>query len=54
MTVTELNDALVPVLDRLEAVTDAVQYSAQVTYGVIVAVGVVAGLILIYLLLRKF
>lgn len=47
MTVEDLNLALVPVIE-------AIEYQSQVTYGVIVGLGLVAGVLLIKLLLDRF
>lgn len=47
MTVEDLNTALEPVIEVLE-------HQAQVQYGIIVGLGVIAGLLVIYLLLHKF
>lgn len=61
MSAAELAEALQPLIDELQTQSgyledqvSRLEYLAQVQFGVIVAVGVVAGLILVYLLLRKF
>lgn len=47
MTTEELTLALQPVIE-------AIQYQSTVTYGLLIGVGIVAGIGLIYLLLRRF
>lgn len=45
---------LQPVLDKLDALTEAVDYVSMVCGGVILALGIVAGLLLIGLFLKHF
>ena len=63
MTVEDLNMALAPVIEAIEKqptledlqeLIEVLEHQAQVQYGIIVALGVVAGLLMIYLLLHKF
>ena len=61
MTVEDLELVLAPVVEALDAqndmltdLHDLLTHLTEVQYGIILGLGVVAGLILIYLLLRKF
>lgn len=61
MTVEDLDLSLAPIIEALESqndmlsdIHDSLVHLSEVQYGVILALGVVAGLLLIYLLLRKF
>lgn len=61
MTGEELAEALLPLSDALsdanELLTrnnELLEHLSEVQYGVILALGVVAGLLLIYILIRKF
>lgn len=40
--------------EQMEPVTDWLEHMAQVQYGIFVAIGFVAGLLVAYLLLHKF
>lgn len=61
MTIEDLNLALEPVIealdhqsDMLSDLHDVLVHLSEVQYGVILGLGVVAGVLLIYLLLRRF
>ena len=61
MTVEDLELSLQPIVEALEAhndlltdIHDALVHLTEVQYGVILGLGVLAGLLLIFLLLRKF
>lgn len=58
MTTEELQEVMEPLFnglsDKLDVISEDVQHLTQVQYGMLIAVGVVAGLILIHYLLEKF
>lgn len=51
---TGLHDKLDVLSTKMDDISEAVQHMTQVQYGMLIALGVVAGLILIHYLLDKF
>lgn len=58
MTTEELQEVLEPLFsglsDKMDVISEDVQHLTQVQYGLLIAIGVVAGLILIHYLLERF
>lgn len=54
MTIEDLELGLDPVVEALEESNSLLQHISQVQYGVLLGLGIVAGVILIYILLHRF
>lgn len=58
MTVEDLQDVLAPLFenmqDKLDLIVEDIQYVSKVQCGLMVAIGVLAGIILISYLLERF
>ena len=54
MTIEDLELGLAPVVEVLEEHSTLLTHISQVQYGILIGLGIVSGLILIYILLHRF